>query len=91
MVGSDGKGYVRRPINKRYDPKYTKATVKFGGRKIMVWGCFDWDGVGPLVQVIKNERSKRGEMDRFQYRDDILGKVMYPFAREKLAVDVVRP
>uniref|UniRef100_A0A915DNF1 Transposase Tc1-like domain-containing protein n=1 Tax=Ditylenchus dipsaci TaxID=166011 RepID=A0A915DNF1_9BILA len=28
MIGSDGKGYVRRPVNKRFDPKYTKGTVK---------------------------------------------------------------
>uniref|UniRef100_A0A915E243 Uncharacterized protein n=1 Tax=Ditylenchus dipsaci TaxID=166011 RepID=A0A915E243_9BILA len=27
-IGSDGKGYVRRPVNKRFDPKYTKGTVK---------------------------------------------------------------
>uniref|UniRef100_A0A915ED75 Transposase Tc1-like domain-containing protein n=1 Tax=Ditylenchus dipsaci TaxID=166011 RepID=A0A915ED75_9BILA len=60
MIGNDGKGYVRRPVNKRFDPKYTKGTVKFGGGNIMVWGCFSWHGLGPL-------RLLEGKMDRFQY------------------------
>uniref|UniRef100_A0A915ED36 Transposase n=1 Tax=Ditylenchus dipsaci TaxID=166011 RepID=A0A915ED36_9BILA len=51
----------RRPVNKRFDPKYTKGTVKFGGGNIMVWGCFSWHGLGPLRLV-------NGKMDRFQYQ-----------------------
>lgn len=72
-VCSDGKRYVRRPKNKRYDPKYTKGTVKFGGGNIMVWGCFSWFGLGPLYLV-------KGNMDAVQYRDDILSSTMLPFA-----------
>lgn len=74
MIGNDGKGYVRRPINKRFDPKYTKGTVKFGGGNIMVWGCFSWYGLGPLRLV-------DGKMDRFQYQQ-ILSETMLPYLKQ---------
>jgi hypothetical protein len=76
MVSSDGKGYVRRPINKRFDPKYTKGTVKFGGGNIMVWGCFSWYGLGPIRLVT-------GRMEQIQYRE-ILSGTMLPFARANM-------
>jgi len=34
--------------------------VKFGGGKIMVWGCMGWEGVGQLAEV-------EGRMDADQY------------------------
>ena len=42
LWNNDGVGYVRRPVNQRFNPKYTTPTVKFGGGNIMVWGCFSW-------------------------------------------------
>lgn len=69
MIASDGKGYVRRPVNKRFDPKYTKGTVKFGGGNIMVWGCFSWHGLGPLHLV-------DGTMDQIQYRGILETKML---------------
>jgi transposase len=38
---------VRRPPNTRYDPRYTRPTVK-QPPKIMVWGCFSARGRGSL-------------------------------------------
>lgn len=76
LVDSDGMCRVRRPINKRLDPKYYKTSVKHGGGSVMVWGCFSGYGVGPLHEI-------NGIMDRFGYRD-ILENVMYPYADEEM-------
>ena len=76
MVCSDGRGYVRRPVGKRFAKEYTIGTVKFGGGNIMVWGCFSWAGIGPLYRV-------NGIMDQLQYRE-ILSNQMLPHALEKM-------
>lgn len=76
LFNSDGKCYVYRPVNERFNPKYTSPTVKFSGGNIMVWGCFSWNGVGPLHRI-------KGKMDQTQYRE-ILETVMLPHANEKM-------
>ena len=38
LYNPDGGNFVRRPPGKRYDQKYVRSTVKFGGGSIMVWG-----------------------------------------------------
>ena len=48
-----GRVLVRRPPGKKaaYDKKYIKPTIKHGGGKINVWGCFCYDGVGDLHKI----------------------------------------
>lgn len=72
IFGSDGLRVIRRPVNKRLDPKYVSGTVKHGGGNIMVWGCFSAYGIGPIHRI-------EGTMDRFMYRN-ILQDVMLPYA-----------
>lgn len=76
LVNNNGNRYVRRPSGKRFDPRFTKGTVKFGGRKIMVYGCFSWAGIGPIYRI-------SGIMDQFQYIE-ILEKVMLPHAQQNM-------
>lgn len=76
LFGSDGMKWVRRPKDTRFDPKYTRATVKHGGGNIMVWGCFSGCGMGPLIKI-------EGKMDRFQYLR-ILQEHMLPYAEENM-------
>lgn len=76
LFGSDGIQYVRRPLGRRFDPKYQLPTVKHGGGSLMVWGCFCGNGVGPLFRI-------QGIMDKNKYLD-ILEKVMLPYGRSTL-------
>ena len=46
LIGSDGKMYVRRKVGEELSPKCLKASVKFGGGSVMVWGIISGDGVG---------------------------------------------
>uniref|UniRef100_A0A8R1I4R6 Transposase Tc1-like domain-containing protein n=1 Tax=Caenorhabditis japonica TaxID=281687 RepID=A0A8R1I4R6_CAEJA len=73
MIGTEGIIHVRRPVDKRYDPKYQVPTVKHGGGNVMVWGCFHANGVGPLIRITEI-------MNRYMYKD-ILEKEMLPYGR----------
>lgn len=76
MFGSDGIKFVRREVNKKYDPRYQLPTVKHGGGNIMVWGCFSRDSIGPLHRI-------EGIMDGPKYVD-IIKKHMLPHAKSKM-------
>ena len=75
-LGSDGRKYIRRPINQDLNPKYTKTVVKHGGGSLMLWGCFSSFGVGPIRKI-------NGIMDQYQYKE-ILENELLPFSDEHL-------
>ena len=55
VFGGDGKnGYwsKKRNINK------ARKVVKYGGGSIMLWSCFSFKGVGPIIEFTKTPKSK---------------------------------
>lgn len=51
LFSSKKRQYVWRKNGNAFDLKNLVPTVKFGGGKIMVWGCISYHGVGNLVFV----------------------------------------
>jgi transposase len=47
----DGKRYVWRTPQEKYDPKCLIPTFKSGQESVMVWGCFMKNKLGPLVRL----------------------------------------
>lgn len=48
---SDGKEYYWHRPHDRIQKHHVKETMKHGGGSIMVWGCFTWWNIGPLVRI----------------------------------------
>jgi transposase len=46
IVNSDGKEYVWEKPSQVIRESSVKPTKKFGGGKVMMWGCITWEGVG---------------------------------------------
>ena len=51
VFGGDGKKYVWRNPQEKYDPKCLIPTFKSGQESVMVWGCFIRNKLGPLVRL----------------------------------------
>ena len=56
---------VRRRENEKLHPHCVEKTVKFGGGKVMLWGCFSSTKTGPLIQV-------KGKMDKHAYKQILI-------------------
>lgn len=77
-IGQDGARHVRRPKSQAFRPKYVIPVVKHGGGSINVWGCFSWNGVGPIHRI-------EGILTAEKYVD-ILRDVLVPWADENMPV-----
>lgn len=76
--GTGSRQYVRRPPNTEYKAQYTIKTVKHGGAKIMIWGCFSYGGVGPIHPI-------KGIMDKRVYVN-IMSEVMLPYSEWSMPI-----
>ncbi len=61
LFGINSTHHVWRRRNAAYDPKNTIPTVKHGGGKIMLWGCFSSKGTEQLHRI-------KGTMDGAMYQ-----------------------
>ncbi len=71
----DGRRYVWRTIQERYDPKCLIPTFKSGQESVMVWGCFIKNKLGPLVRL-------EGRITAKIYIEEILEKHLLPFVND---------
>jgi transposase len=72
--GSDGPATVWRLPHEKFDVGCMIPTTKHGGKGIMVWSCFCWKRLGPLVLV-------EGNMDSAKYQT-ILQQHLLPFLED---------
>ena len=68
--GSRGRR-IRRTKLERFNQDCIAPTVKHGGGSLMVWACFRWNKLGPIIVI-------DGTMDRQKYIDT-LENHLYPF------------
>ena len=54
LFKSDGWVKVWQRVGDAYKKNCIKPTIKFNGGSVIFWGCFNWNGVGPLVTVDEN-------------------------------------
>jgi len=74
LFPKSGKIYVRRRVGEEFMEECISPTVKHGGGKIQVWGCFSYCGAGTLFRI-------RGKMTGKDYRS-ILKHRMAPYHKE---------
>lgn len=52
LFGTPGtRTFVRRQKNQEFKPECTLKTIKHGGAKINIWGCFSYNGTGPIFWI----------------------------------------
>ena len=74
LFKSDGETRVWRLPKEKYDIDCVVPTVKHGGGGVMVWGCFTWKSLGPLVRAEETINSQK--------YIDILNTHLVPFMEE---------
>jgi len=72
LFQNDGRIRVWRLQKEKYDIDCIVPTVKHGGGGVMVWGCFTWDCLGPLIRL-------EGTVNSQRYIEEVLEEHLVPF------------
>ena len=72
VFGSDGKQYYWKRTGESLKSHHIKPTVKFGGGKVMVWGCFTFRGVGNFCKIDGN---MNGALYRQILEEDLMNSI----------------
>ena len=72
LFGMRNKPRIWRQDGERYNESCIIPTMKYGGSKLLVWGCMSSSGVGPLYRV-------HGNMNGDQYIN-MLSTTLVPYA-----------
>ncbi|GES74188.1 IS630 family transposase [Rhizophagus clarus] len=75
LFQSDKKIHVWRLPKESHDVNCLVPTIKHGGGGVMMWRCFSWYGLGPLVRI-------NGQVDSERYVQEILGYHVIPFLEQ---------
>ena len=62
LFAEGGRLWIHRRVGEEYRKECIMPTVKFGGGKLMVWGCFSVHGVGDLYRI-------HGKVNAMRYRE----------------------
>ena len=50
-IGSDGMRWAWKKAGEGLSDRLVRATVKFGGGSLMMWGCMAWQGVEMACKI----------------------------------------
>ncbi len=82
IINSNGKQYVWQKAGEPISESSVKPTVKFGGGKIMVWGCITWEGVGYSCKI---DETMDAELYSEILKDELKSTIeFYNFQRSKV-------
>lgn len=70
-----GVQWVRRPKNKRWEPKFMAENTRGNRLSVSVWAIISKQGLGPIVKV-------NGRMNSVQYCERILNSEVLPYMRQ---------
>ena len=75
-VHSSSRVYVQHIVGEVHSIKCTRPTVQMGSNFVMIWGCFSWYEMGPMVEL-------EGRMNASRY-GQLVRNTVSPFMKKTM-------